>query len=148
MKIIMLKDVGGVGRHGEVKDIADGYALNYLIPNGLAKQATAQAIATHDDEQRKESEARERERQVLVENVKSLEGGRIELTARATEKGGLFKALSAQDVQKALQEQRKVVLPADAIMLEKPIKEIGEHSIEIKTAGASARLVVAVKRND
>jgi large subunit ribosomal protein L9 len=148
MKIILLKDVGGVGRHGEVKEVADGFALNKLIPAGLAQQATPEKIKSHAAEMQKAHDAREHEQQALVAKVQSLEGARVEIGARATEKGGLFKSLGVADIQKAIREQRNVELPTDTIALEKPIKEIGDHELTIKTAGANARLVVAVKKVD
>lgn len=80
--------------------------------------------------------------------IKSLEGARIEIRTRATEKGGLFKALNSADIKKAIKEQKQIDLDADAIQLEKPIKEVGDHALEIKTPGASARLMVAVVKAD
>lgn len=146
MKIILLKDVGGVGRHGEVKDVSDGYALNHLIPNGFAEQATKEKIASHASAMKKETEAREKEQQALTANLQSLEGARIELSARATEKGGLFKSLGAADIQKAIREQERIDIPVATISLEKPLKELGEHEVELKTPDAKARLTVVVKK--
>ena len=148
MKVILLKDMKGVGRHGEVKEVADGYALNRLIPGGLAQQATPEKIKTHAAAVQKESEARAHEQQALVAKIQSLEGAHIEISARATEKGGLFKSLGVPDIQKAIREQKKTDLPDGTISLEKPIKQIGDHELSIKTAGATARLVVAIKKAD
>ncbi|HEV3245509.1 MAG TPA: 50S ribosomal protein L9 [Candidatus Paceibacterota bacterium] len=148
MKIILIKDVGGVGRHGEVKDVSDGYALNHLIPRGLAEQATPEKIKAHEAAVQKEGETRAKEQEALVGNIQSLEGARIEIAARATEKGGLFKSLGATDILKGILEQKKVDVPVEAISLEKPIKEVGDHELELKIAGAKARLTVAVKKAD
>lgn len=146
MKIILLKDVSGVGQRGQVKDVTDGYGLNHLIPNGLAEQATPEKVKAHAAAEQKDQAAREREQQALTEKVQSLEGARIEVTARATEKGGLFKSFGAPDIHKAIKEQKHIELPHEAIELEKPIKEIGEHHVQIKTAGAKAGLVLVIKR--
>jgi large subunit ribosomal protein L9 len=148
MKVIFLKDVGGVGRHGEIKDVADGYAMNHLIPNGFVAQATPEKIKAHAAAQQKDQAVREQERQELTTNIQSLEGARIEVDARATEKGGLFKSLGATDIQKAISEQKHIDLPVQTIELEKPIKEIGEHPIHIKTTGAKAGVVFVVGRSD
>ncbi|HTR18997.1 MAG TPA: 50S ribosomal protein L9 [Candidatus Paceibacterota bacterium] len=148
MKVILLKDVGGVGQRGQVKDIADGYALNYLIPSGAAAQATPEKVAAHEAAQKKEGELKEAQQQELTEKVNSLEGGRIEISARATEKGGLFKSLGVADIQKSIQVQKNIDIPASAIGLEKPIKELGEHVVQLKTPGAQARLTVVVKESD
>lgn len=148
MKIILLKDIGGLGRRGEVKDVADGYGLNKLIPNGLAEQATPEKIRAHAAGVQKESEAREREQQARTAQVQSLENGRVEISARATDKGGLFKSLGAADIQKAIREQKHIELPLEAIQLEKPVKEVGEHRFDIKTPGANAGLILSVKKAD
>jgi large subunit ribosomal protein L9 len=147
MKIILLKDVGGIGQRGQVKDVADGYGLNHLIPNGLAEQATPEKIKQHAAAQQKNEAAREQERQALTEKVQSLEDARIEVSVRATEKGGLFKSFGALDIQKAIEEQKRIELPVEAIVLEKPIKEIGEYHIEIKTTGAKAGLALIIQRS-
>lgn len=145
MKVIMLKDVGGVGRRGEVKDVSDGYGLNHLIAHGFAQQATPEKIKAHEEATKKESEARAKEEQALIAKVRSLEGARVEIGARATEKGGLFKSLGVLDIQKAIREQKNIEIPAECISLEKPIKEIGDHEIQLKTADVKSRLLVAVK---
>jgi large subunit ribosomal protein L9 len=148
MKVILLKDVGGVGQRGNVKEIADGYALNFLIPNGLAEQATSEKVAAHAAAQKRESLAHEKEVQALVAKIESLEGARIEFSVRATEKGGLFKSLGVADIQRSIQVQKNIDIPVSTIVLEKPIKEVGEHALELKTPGALARLTIVVKKAD
>lgn len=145
MKVILIKDVGGVGRRGEIRDVADGYALNHLIPHGLVQQATPEKVKSHEAAVQKEAETRAKEQEALVATVKSLENAHIEIFARATEKGGLFKSLGISDIQKAIREQKGGDIPAGAIELDKSIKEIGEHHVELKTAGAKARLLVVVR---
>lgn len=148
MKIILLKDVGGIGRHGEVKDVSDGYALNHLIPRGLAQQATAEKVKAHTAAAQQESDARAKEQQALVSAIQSLEGARVEISAKATEKGGLFKSLGVSDIQRAVRDQKGTTVPDGAVQLEKPIKELGDHQIEVKAAGSSSRLTVVVKKAD
>ena len=148
MKIILLKDVGGIGRHGEIKDVSDGYALNHLIPRGLAQQATEEKIKTHAAAMQQETDARAKEQQSLAGAVQSLEGARIEISAKATEKGGLFKSLGVADIQKAIRDQKATTIPDSAIQLEKPIKTTGDHTVEMKAAGSSSRLTVVVKKAD
>ena len=144
MKIILLKDVAKVGQHGSVKEVADGYALNFLIARGLAIQATPEKIATHEAAQKREEEARERAHAALVAAVQSLEGARIEIIVRATEKGGLFKSITAADIARAIQDQKGITLSEDIIDLSKPIKEIGENKITLALPDAKANLTFAV----
>lgn len=144
MKILLLKDVAKVGQKGSIKEVSDGYGLNYLIPNSMAVQATPDKVAAHAAAEKKEGEAREMEHRALAAMIKSVEGARIEIQARATEKGGLFKSITAADIAKAILEQRRVKLPEGAITLEKPIKETGEHSITIRASDVEAHVVLAI----
>ena len=149
MKILMLKDVAKVGQRGSIKEVADGYALNYLIPNSLAVQATPEKVASHAAAQMKKEAAREMEQRKIAANIKTLENARIEIQARATEKGGLFKSITAADLIKAILDQRRIKLNETLVILEKPIKELGEYSIPIRASGLEARiaLVVSTKKN-
>lgn len=141
MKVLFLKDVGGVGQAGTIKNVADGYAMNFLIARGMAVQATPEKVAAHEAAAKREGEERARVQAALAKTVQALEGKRIETSVRATEKGGLFKSVTAADIKKLLDKD----IPEDAIQLEKPIKEVGEHPIKIKTAGVSAEIILAIK---
>jgi len=145
MKVIFLKDVGGVGQKGGIKDVADGYALNFLIPQGLAVQATKEKVAMHEKEQKNIVAAREKEAQVMKERVQALNGARIEMTIRATEKGGLFKSVGPKEIAKALQEQANADIPLDAIHPLEPVKTTGDHIIKISAAGADSEVILKVK---
>ena len=140
MKIIFLKDVAKVGQQGGVKEVSDGYALNFLIPRGLAIQATPDKLATHLAKQKKNEELRAQKNQALVSVIQSLEGKRVEIIARATEKGGLFKSITIRDIKKALGKD----IPEESIVLEGVIKQVGERPIKVRCAGAEANVVLAV----
>lgn len=144
MKVIFLKDVAKVGQHGTMKEVADGYALNFLIPRGLAIQATPDKVAAHLAAQKREGEAREQHAKAVTEAVHSLNGARVEMTARATEKGGLFKSITAADIVKAIQGERKVSIPVETIDLPKPIKEVGEHTLKIAFDKAKVEMILAI----
>src|SRR3989344_5006535 len=105
MKVIMLKGGGGVGQRGKIVEVSDGYALNFLIPRGSAEQATRDKVAKHAAREKLEHEAAERNTAALRALVASASGERVTLKARATEKGGLFKSITADDVAKALLTQ-------------------------------------------
>jgi large subunit ribosomal protein L9 len=144
MKVLFLKDVARVGQRGSIREVADGYALNLLIPRGFAVQATSEKVAAHVAAEKKEQEKRERENQALAAVVHSLENARIEILARATEKGGLFKAITVTDIKRAIADQKKVDISEETIQLSKPFKEIGEHRLTVKAAGAEAHLMLAI----
>ncbi len=144
MKVIFLKDVAKMGQHGTMKDVADGYALNFLIPRGLAVQATPDKVAAHLAAQKREGEAKKQQNKAITEAVHSLKGVRIEMSARATEKGGLFKSITAADVVKAIQEQKGTSIPVDTVVLPKPIKEVGEHALKIAFGEAKVEITLAI----
>lgn len=144
MKIILLKDVAKVGQRGTIKEVADGYALNFLIARGLAIQATPEKVAALEAAQKREGETREKVHAALVKDVQSLEGARIEITARATEKGGLFKSITTTDVARAIQDQKGIKIPEELIDLPKPIKQIGETKIVFAVTDAKATMTFAV----
>src|SRR5690349_17832202 len=123
MKVIMLKDVRGVGQRGAIIEVKDGYALNFLIPQGTAEQATAERIASHAKEQARASETKEKTEAQMRVKISALEGKVLHLRARATEKGGLFKTLTSEDVIRAIAEQYGFALSDKAIEME-PIKTV------------------------
>ena len=140
MKVLFLKDVGGVGQAGSMKEVNDGYAFNFLIARGLAVQATPEKIAEYEARVKREGEEHAKAEAELKKTVHALEGTQIEMKVRATEKGGLFKSITVSDIQKSI----KTKIPATAILLAKPIKEIGEHNIKISAAGAESTIVLVV----
>jgi large subunit ribosomal protein L9 len=145
MKVILIKDVGGVGKHGEVKTVADGYALNFLIPHGSAMQATPEKLREHAHRARELEEQHKKEEAALKAAVQSLEGVTVSMTLRATDKGGLFKSLVAADIVKAIHDQRNLHIPESALRLTKPIKQVGEHPIALEAAGAASAFVLSIK---
>ena len=131
MKVILLNDIPKVGRRYEIKSVSDGYAQNNLIPAGKAIVATA-ASEKKVELLRKQHESEEKIKvDLLHKNFSSLEGVSIELKAPANEKGHLFSGIHTAEVVKALLEQKRLDVPLTSIVLEKPIKEVGDHKIEV-----------------
>ena len=144
MKVILLKNVRGVGLHGEVKNVADGYAINGLFPKKLAEAATSEKIAdveakrvAHEAEMQKEAEQ-------LDNKVAALRGKTITISSRATEKGGLFKAVHEKDVAKAILGEHALAIPEDAITFPEPVKTVGEHVVLLKSKNQKAEFGVVV----
>ena len=145
MKVIFLKDVGGVGVRGTVKEVADGYALNFLIPRKLAQQATPdivskvqaqmKAIATLDAERHAKG----------GEHARRIEGAAIVVLAKANEKGHLYKQLSADVVAAALKKDHGIDVPPESIVFEKPVKEVGDSRATIKFGGNAAHVIITTK---
>ena len=130
--------------HGEVKNVADGYAINGLFPKKLAEAATSEKIAdveakrvAHEAEMQKEAEQ-------LDNKVAALRGKTITISSRATEKGGLFKAVHEKDVAKAILGEHALAIPEDAITFPEPVKTVGEHVVLLKSKNQKAEFGVVV----
>ena len=132
MKIILLQDVPKAGRKYEVKNVSDGYARNFLIPNKLAKLATPQAIKAIETEKKRLEEERKVQEDILQKNLDGLKDLRVVWDVKNNEKGRLFAGIHNQDISKILKEQYHLDIPVELIQLEKPIKEIGEYKVKIK----------------
>ncbi|MDB5238436.1 MAG: ribosomal protein [Candidatus Kaiserbacteria bacterium] len=144
MKVIMLKDVGKVGQRGKVIEVSDGYALNFLIPQGAAEQATPDKIKAFQAREKVENENRAKEQAKLQATVQSMNNQKIEMKARATEKGGLFKAITAGDIVKSIKEQKGVTISSESVELEKPLKQTGEHILKIRAGGAESQITFVI----
>lgn len=140
----MLKDVGGVGQRGKVIEVSDGYALNYLIPHGMAEQATVQKEMEARKRMQTEDAQREKEAAATLDTIKQLSGAQIRISAKASEKGGLFKSISAMDIAKAIMAQKGILVRIAHIKIETPIKNTGEHPVVIHSAGAECTLTLVV----
>lgn len=143
MKVILLKNVQSLGQLGDIKDVASGYASNFLIPQGLAQEATPQAIA--DAEARKDKMAKQAEDSLVKTEkmVSDLEGQTIEISAKASEEGTVYAAISAAKIASAIKEKgfdiKKTQIKADHI------KEVGEHELVISLDhGLDARVTLVV----
>lgn len=133
MKVIFLKDVRGVGNHGDIKNVTDGYAGNFLFPQKLAEPATAEKIAKLEQEKKDRVAALHKEAEELEGRVQALSGKTIKLSIRATDKGGLFKSITAKDILRAIQEQHKIEIPESAVHIAEPIKTTGEHVVALQS---------------
>ena len=144
MKIILLKDIRGVGMHGEIKNVADGYAINGLFPKKLAEAATAEKIAEVEAKRAAHEAEMQKEAEQLDNKVAALRGKTITISSRATEKNGLFKAVHEKDVAKAILGEHALAIPEDAITFPEPIKTVGEHLVLLKSKNQKAELGVVV----
>ncbi|MDE0654532.1 MAG: 50S ribosomal protein L9 [bacterium] len=132
MKVVLRDEVPSLGRRGDICDVADGYAQNYLIPKGLAIRATRGS--------EREAEAMRRRREIADAAVLSearemaerLAGSSIRVVARAGEGGRLYGSVNAVNLAAAIAEQERVVLEPDMIAVAEPIKDLGSYVIPVK----------------
>lgn len=144
MKVILLKDVRAVGQHGEIKEVADGYARNFLFPHKYAEPATEEKMAAYAARKQELEAARAKEEEFLNNKVASLRGKQVSVMARATEKGGLFKSVTPTDIVKAIRAQHSLEIPESAVVVKEHIKTVGEHGVMLESKKEKAELIVAV----
>lgn len=145
MKVILTKDVKGVGRAHEAILAADGYALNYLIPKKLAIPATPMAMKEAELRRKQVKDRAVLDTALLAQNIASLAEARIVIKMKANEKGHLYDAVGESDIRKAAKEQAHIDLPEDAIKLEKPIKELGTFDIPVATAETFGKFSITIE---
>ncbi len=145
MKVLFKKDVGGVAPRGTIKDVSDGYALNFLIPQGLAEQATDDKVAAYKKTQKAleaESAAKEKENEDLATR---LSGAKFPVQVRANEQGHLYKQLDPDSILAEIKKLFGATVPLSAVVINAPIKTVGEHEITLKLGKNSARMTVITK---
>lgn len=132
MKVIFNTDVRGQGKKGELKEVSDGYARNYLLPRKLAAEATADNINALKQKEKARARQIELEKAQAAENAKKLEGVQVIIRAKAGEKGKLFGAVTSAEISKALREQFDIDIEKNKIVQGEPIKTFGAYSVKAK----------------
>lgn len=145
MQVVLLKDVAGVGGAGETKRVSDGYALNFLIPRKLAEMGTAQAIRRAEQARARKESEKEVKLDLLMKNLGDLEGAVVKMSANANDKGHLFAALHPSEIAAAVKAETRLDIPPECIVLEKPVKETGEHIVKVKTHGRETSFTLIVE---
>jgi len=147
MKVLLCEDVAKLGWLGDVVEVKDGYARNYLLPQGLAVLPTEAAVRSLAEQKAKRAEARRLAREEKERLSVSLEGVEIHLSARANELGHLFGSVTESDIAEALQKKGFAVT-ADMVQMEAHIKEVGSRTVIIKAASdlmAAVLVIVAAE---
>lgn len=146
MKVIFLKDVKGKGKKGEVKNVADGYAHNFLIKQGLAIEANQTNISTLNAQKKKEEKAAEEELNEAKKLKEVLEKVTVELTAKAGEGGRLFGSITSKQIAESLQKTHSIKIDKRKIELEDAIRALGYTKVPVKLhSEVTATLNVHVK---
>ena len=142
MKVVLREDVEKLGNKGDLLEVADGYARNFLVPRGLAMKATKGAIA-QSEAMRRNRDAREgRDRDAAQAIAAQLGARTIEVRARAGEGGKLFGSVTTSDIAEAMQAQTGVEVDRRKVALDEPIRELGEIEVTVRL---HADVVVPVK---
>ena len=132
MKVILQQDVKGQGKKGQMVEVSEGYARNFLLPRKLAILATADAINTMNlkEKARKAEEARlKAEAEAIAEKLKECQ---VKLTARAGAGGKLFGAITGKEISDGLKKQFDLDVPKQKLVLSEPIKAFGTYQVKAK----------------
>jgi len=147
MQVILLKNVPGTGKKDDIKDVADGYARNFLIKKGLAKIATDEAkedIKKQAVKQKKQMERELKDNQSLAGKI---DGASIALIGKVNDKGVLYAAIKPLDIIKSIKLNFGTDIQLDQVVMDKPIKEIGDYKVLIEFGhGLEAELKVSVSQ--
>jgi large subunit ribosomal protein L9 len=133
-----------VGKRHEVKEVNDGYVMNFLFPRKLAVPATASAVSELEKRKKNIEIEREVQTDLLLKNLEEIKGKVVVIKGKANPKGSLFKAIHKKEIVEEMHQQHHAEISEEFIVLEKPIKEVGEFEIpiEIKHKKSSFKLVV------
>ena len=132
MKVIFSADVRGQGKKGEMKEVSDGYARNYLLPRGLAVAATQDnlnAMKLRDAAKKRQMEL---EKAAAQANAKKLEGIIVKVKAKAGDSGRLFGSVTSKEIADALAEQHGIEIEKNKIVQAEPIKSFGSYTVKAK----------------
>ncbi len=145
MKVILLQDVRGKGKAGEVVKVSDGYARNMLFPKQLAKEATAANIKALEAQNAKKAQQKAEQKAEAEEIKKELEKGVIKLKSKGGEGGRLFGSVTNADIADAIKAQKNIEIDKKKISIPKPIKMVGKHAADIKLfTDVSVKITVEV----
>jgi large subunit ribosomal protein L9 len=146
MKVIFLKDVPRVGKRHDVKEINDGYAMNFLFPRRLAERATPQALDSLSKKQQNIEIEKEVQHDLLLRNLTEIKGKVLHMSGKTDEKGHLFSGIRPRDIVDAMKKEHHADISEGAIKLEKPIKEVGEYEIQLDIQGQKSSFKLIVEK--
>lgn len=141
MKVVLLKDVKGMGRKNDIKEVSDGYARNFLIPQKMAAPAVGQNLQNKKDIDKK-NELLIQKQKIAADELKNVV---LEFEVKTGTKGEVFKSVNKDEIKQALGEKGQAFATAE-IELNKPLKSIGEHEVAIKfNRGLRGQVKVVLK---
>ena len=145
MIVIMIKDVKGVGKAGEVVKVSDGYARNMLLPRGYATEATEGNVRNLEKQKAIKDAVKQKELAEAKELAAKIEQLKVSIITKSGEGGRLFGSITTKDIAEALAEQHKISIDKRKLVLESPIKHTGDFELDVKIyPEVTAKLKVTV----
>lgn len=132
MKVILLKDIKGTGKKGDVLNVSDGHGRNYLIPRGLAKEATEGNINNLKAQKASEKKRQDKEVDEAKELAERISNITLKFKSKAGEGGKLFGSITTKDIAAKLKKDHKISVDKRKIVLDNPIKELGACYVDVK----------------
>ena len=132
MKIILKQDIRGKGKKGQMIEAAEGYARNYLIPRGLAVEATADAVNTMNLQAKAKAKADAEAKAEALAIAEKLKSCQVKIAAKGGEGGKLFGAITGKEIAAALAEQFSLTIDGKKLVLDQPIKSFGSYDVKAK----------------
>lgn len=147
MKVILLKDLKGTGKKGEIKEVSDGYARNYMIPKGFAQEATSQNLNTLNQKNSAKEHKLEVEKQEALKIKELLDSDKLIIKSKAGEGQRLFGSITSKDIEEELKKQKNISIDKKKIDLKEPIKMIGSFTVKLKLfTGINCDLKVEIEQ--
>lgn len=144
MKVVFIKDVKGAGLAGQIKEVSDGYAANFLLPNKLARQAMESDLNRKENKSFSQKKI-DKKREEMKKQIKRLDGLQLEIKAKADEQNHLFGSFSANTLMKEL-KNKDIEINQDMLKFE-PIKQLGFHEIKLDFGGlGNAKVKLTITR--
>jgi len=144
MKVILLKDTPGVGHKYEVKDVASGYARNFLFAKGMAEIASPSSMRRVEARRARYEKEKQTEIKEVTQLFKELDGKKIQVAVKANEKGVLFSGIGKEEILSHLKEKTHTNVSSGMILLDTPIKKTGEHTITLFSENKKAQFILHV----
>ena len=149
MKVIYLKDMSAKWKKGEIREVADGYARNFLLPQGLAMPATPAAVMAAEAQFEENAQRQARKREEMNELVQHMEGKELHFRARVGAKGRLHGAITSADIAAELSRVIDFEIDKKKIELDEPLHQLGSYEIKISLAkGVETQIKVVVEEED
>lgn len=147
MQVILLKDVSGFGKKGEVKNCADGYAINFLFPNRLAVAATAIEIAKLKNNKEQEIVKKDKIISASLKLLNLIANKTVVINVKTSAKGTLFKAINENDLAAEIKKQLGQQIPASAIKIDEHLKSLGLFEVAVELDQQISKIKVNLQKN-
>lgn len=147
MKVILLQDIPNTGNKGDIKNVADGYAKNFLFKKGLARVATDNVVELLEKKIEKNIKKIKQENKKQKKVSSQMENKNVLIKAKTNEEGTLYSGISTKEISEEIKKQHNLDIEPGKIRLDKPIKEVGGHPAKVEmTSGATANFKIIISK--